>query len=331
MKLFAGQADSAYTGGLRSVLIVEHGRMPTTDYFVLPKAESLGVPITLLDSSRAEPSPAAFPAGTLVIFVRYVDSPWAKAASQARAAGRLAGIAYFMDDDLLDSRSWGPVPVKYSRKIKKLAPTAGWLRKHRVSLWVASRCLQEKYRELAPELIDPKPGEALFSRCAGTAVFYHGTASHLAEIQWLVPVIREVQSSCDDTSFEIFGDLSVNRLYRDIPRVSVLHPMGWENYRAHCARAELHIGLAPLLDNPFNAARSTTKFFDVVRCGAAGIYSNREPFRSFIRDRVDGFLADNDPALWARRIISLAKDPDLRRQVALNARQRALSLSHGHE
>ncbi|MGK3539499.1 hypothetical protein ACSLOP_30130, partial [Escherichia coli] len=34
------------------------------------------------------------------------------------------------------------------------------------------------------------------------------------------------------------------------------------------------IGLAPLLMSKFNAARGGVKFYDFVRMGAAGIYSN---------------------------------------------------------
>lgn len=321
--------EGSYQGELTSVLIIEHGRMPSTDYFVLPRAKLLSVPTRVIDSAAMAVPPATlFTAGTLVIFVRYVEFAWEKAVLRAKSAGLLAGMIYFTDDDLFDSKSWGNVPAKYSRKIKKIAPDLKWLTKHQVRLWVASRYLQEKYRDQAPELIAPCPEAALYRRLAGPKIFYHGTASHIDEINWLVPVIRLVQERCTDTTFEIIGDLSVNRLYRGIPRVTVLHPMSWDNYRDHCARADLQIGLAPLLDTPFNAARSTTKFFDMIRCGAVGIYSKREPFSSFIRHHQDGFLIENSPALWVDTIVSLASNPDLCCQIYQNARQRALAISN---
>jgi hypothetical protein len=306
--------------------------MPSTDYFVMPRARLMGVPISLVDSAKLTSPPAAlFAAGTLVIFVRYIEAAWGKAVLRAKSAGLLSGLIYFTDDDLFDPGSLRNVPAKYAGKIRKLAPALKWLAKHRVRLWVASRYLQEKYPDHAPELIFPCPEKTLYERLAGPKIFYHGTASHGDEINWLVPIIRQVQERCTDTAFEIIGDLAVNRLYRGIPRVAVLHPMSWDNYRAYCANADLQIGLAPLLDTPFNAGRSITKFFDVVRCGAIGIYSNREPFRSFIRDRQDGFLLENSPELWAETIVSLAKDPDLRARVYLKAQQRALDVSRGHD
>lgn len=322
--------EKIFPGGPTSVLIIEHGRMPSTDYFVLPRASSLGVPTRLVDSAAmANPPASLFAAGTLVVFVRYVEPAWGKAVLRAQSAGLLSGLIYFIDDDLFDSKSWGNVPTKYSRKIKKIAPGLKWLTKHQVKLWVASRYLREKYRDQTPELILPCPEESLYDRQSGPKIFYHGTASHIDEINWLTPIIRQVQERCAHTTFEIIGDLSINRLYRNIPRVSVLHPMSWDNYRAYCASADLQIGLAPLLDTPFNAARSTTKFFDMIRCGAVGIYSDREPFSAFIRNREDGFLVENSPALWVDTIVSLAQDPELRCRIYQNARQRALDISHG--
>jgi hypothetical protein len=319
------------TQAVTSILVVEHGRLPTTDYFVFPQALSCDVPVTLVDSVHTKPDRSILTAGTLVVFVRYIDDAWAKAVSPLNNAGFLSGLVYFMDDDLLDKDSWTAVPHKYVRKIKRLTPGVKWLQKHKVQLWVASDFLCKKYEFLGPIVINARPGPALYERHPATKIFYHGTASHVDELHWLVPVIRQVQENCPDTTFEIFGDLTVNRLYRDIPRVSVLHPMSWDNYRAHCARSEFHIGLTPLLDNKFNAARSTTKFFDMVRCGAVGVYSNRQPFCSFIRNCEDGFLVDNDPHCWVECITLLVNNPELRRRAVDSARHRALTISSGHE
>lgn len=39
--------------------------------------------------------------------------------------------------------------------------------------------------------------------------------------------------ACPQASFEIFGEHEIYKLYRDLPRVSVLHPMSWQNYLAY--------------------------------------------------------------------------------------------------
>jgi len=74
-----------------SICIIEHGRLPTTDYFILPAAVAVDVPVELIDSSQVKPPYSMFPAGTLVIFVRYVDDAWAKVTLRSKEAGLLAG------------------------------------------------------------------------------------------------------------------------------------------------------------------------------------------------------------------------------------------------
>jgi len=109
--------------------------------------------------------------------------------------------------------------------------------------------------------------------------------------------------------------------------VSVVHPMSWSNYLAYTGSVLRDIGLAPLLPDPFNAARGPTKFFDFARMNAMGIYSDVEPYRSFVRNGVDGVLLDNDPVIWVRTIRELADQPSRRRQMAEAARQRALAMA----
>ncbi len=145
----------------------------------------------------------------------------------------------------------------------------------------------------------------------------------------MLPVVREVLERAPESMFEIFGTAPVNRLYRGMPRVAVLHPMSWANYLAYSSAAPLDIGLAPLLPGGFNAARGHTKFFDFVRCGAVGIYSNVEPYASFVRDGVDGLLLPNEPAVWRDAILHLVRDDDRRRGMATAARERAWALAGG--
>ncbi|KPK47741.1 MAG: glycosyl transferase group 1 family protein, partial [Thiotrichales bacterium SG8_50] len=101
-----------------------------------------------------------------------------------------------------------------------------------------------------------------------------------------------------------------------------LHPMSWPNYHAYTSLGGLHIGLAPLLPGRFNAGRSSTKFFDFVRCGAVGIYSDTAPYAGFVRNGVDGLLVRNDPDAWVEAISTLARDGETRSRMAQTAAQR---------
>jgi glycosyltransferase involved in cell wall biosynthesis len=305
-----------------SVVVIEHGRMPSTDYFVVPYVTRLGLPVTVFNSTRGEVDTSALSPGALVVFVRYIDGEWAEAVRTAR--GPLAGVVLFMDDDLLDWRALRGLPWRYAYKIWRLTlRRRQWLKDVKARLWVSREHLAGRYASLNPLVIAATlTAEMTLSRPA-VRIAYHGTASHAAEIRWLVPIVRKVQEQCDNTFFEIFGRADVNRLYRGIERTAVLHPMSWPNYYAYTSLGGLDIGLAPLLPSRFNAGRSGTKFFDFVRCGAVGIYSDAVPYAGFVRNEVDGILVKNDSDAWVEAILRLARDDKTRKRMAKIATERA--------
>jgi len=131
------------------------------------------------------------------------------------------------------------------------------------------------------------------------------------------------------THVELFGDLTINRQFRHLPRLRILHPMGWENYLAETGYGRVDILLTPLLAEPFNAARAAVKLVDAARCGAAGLYSDREPYRGVIRNGIDGLLLDDDQDSWLAAIERLIAAPEERLRLAEAGRQRALQLSRG--
>jgi hypothetical protein len=73
------------------------------------------------------------------------------------------------------------------------------------------------------------------------------------------------------------------------------------------------------------------KLIDAARCGAAGLYSDRPPYRGFVRDGQDGLLLDDEPAHWLAAIERLITDPEERQRLAAGARCRALALAEGQQ
>ena len=130
--------------------------------------------------------------------------------------------------------------------------------------------------------------------------------------------MAEVQSRCNNCHFELFGDAAVKKMFRAIPRVSVMHAMSWPDYLAWSSSEKRDISLAPLMAGQFNAARGPTKFFDYTRMQAAGIYSNVAPYKGFINDGIDGLLLENEPKHWVEAILALVSDPE-KRNAIMNA------------
>lgn len=301
--------------------IVEEKWNPSTDYFVLPELGKGEGEVVRANFSQC-PTPDELD-GATVVFVRYVPKAWARLVESVRP--RLKSLIIFLDDDLLDVKASAGLSWSYRLKLLRLtAFRKRWLREQGVELWVSTPFLVEKYREWGPRLILPTPISETPSLTR--RFFYHGTASHLAEIHWLRPIVEAVVRNDEKFSFEIIGDHEINRLYRDIPRVTVTHPMSWTSYQEFLAIPGRHIGLAPLLDQPFNRGRTYTRFFDITRCGAVGVYPQDGIYTEVVTDGVEGRLVEQRPEAWVEAILEIGEDESRRQKMLSNAQTRIARL-----
>jgi len=238
-----------------------------------------------------------------------------------------------MDDDLLDWAVLFNIPLPYALRLWYKATSK---RKQILSscaeLWVSTPYLAKKYSAFNPRLLRPVASGLLLERSWITSsnsefstlsqssdvvrICYHGTWSHRDDMIWLAPVISEVQRRCSNAVFEVIGGARVSRIFRGIPRVTVLPTMSWPDYLKHTQTVHQDIGLAPLRDTLFNRGRGPIKFFDYARAGAVGVYSAGPAFSGFVADGVDGFVLENDHSLWIEKIVELVNFPQLRHQMA---------------
>lgn len=301
--------------------LVEEQVNPSTDFFLRQALSTSN--LHCVRCAFTELPAASELRDATVLFVRYVPTAWARLI--ARERGRLRRLIFFMDDDVLDVRASAGVPWRYRLKLVALAARrARWLRQQNAEIWVSTPWLQNKYARSRPRLVQPA---ALTLPDDVRRVFYHGSASHMVEIRWLRSVIETALQQDDRLAFEIVGGRSVNRLFRGLPNVCVVNPMKWPAYQAFLALQGRHIGLAPMLDAPFNLARSCTKFFDITRAGAVGIYSSNSVCTAAVRHEVEGLVLDLDQDAWAEAILGLARDEALRQRLLRNAQTRQGELS----
>jgi len=303
------------------VYLLDEQANPSTDYFVMPALKSAGSRIERC--GFADPPARERLAGSVVVLVRYVPPAWARLIETARKD--LSGLVFFMDDDVLDWRASAGMPWRYRIKLARLAAwRRNWLQRQKTELWVSTPWLAEKYAAWQPRLVEPAPLAAPAGACR---VFYHGSASHGAEIRWLKPVIAEVLRRDEGVLFEIVGGREVWSLYRDLPRVTVVHPMKWPTYQAFLAMPGRDIGLVPLLDLPFNRARACTKFFDITRSGAVGIYSPGSACDALVRNGVEGMVVPLEREAWVEAILQLAGDQRLRLSMLKAAQDKQATIS----
>lgn len=298
---------------MSNIFLIEERPNPTTDLYLLPKLMAKGVtPVKL--SLKEIPSPDKLEGATL-IFIRYVSREWMQCVDQH--GHKLSGVVFFMDDDLFDRSASKGTPLRYRFKLSRLsASRQKWLKKMGAELWLSTTHLMEKYADWNPVHVYPR---AMVKPQSLVRVFYHGSASHRREISWLYKVMAQVLERDTRICFEIIGDKGVNQKYRSLPRTHILHPMDWPSYKALISQPGRHIGLAPLLDEPFNHARSYTKYFDITRAGAVGIFAKQSQFSEVVEDHRNGILLDMDEKQWVDAILTLASNEPLRNKLYANA------------
>ena len=308
-----------------STLVLTSGASASFTYLVEPHLGQEASPLCVVDITSDTARSLDWSQYKKAVVVRYAPDWLMHALRQFQRAG--GQVVYFMDDDLMDPAALSGLPPNYRRRITAQA-TAQRRKIEAIctEYWVSTPHLARKYAAWSPKVLVPvAPAEEL-RRITRVSVCYHGTSSHMAELEWLKGVVATLHAKSQCLNFEVFGDHATNRLFRSLPRIAVLHPMSWNNYLDYTASISRDIGLAPLLPSQFNDARGPTKFFDFVRMGAVGLYSDVSPYRGFIRDGVDGILLPNDPDLWVEAIVSLAQDTPRRQRMAAGARERALAL-----
>ena len=306
--------------------VVHERENPTTDYYLRPRLRRHPDVEVFWHRFDAVP-PAAELADATIIFVRYIPALWRRLVEGCRS--RLRRLIFLMDDDLLDRSATEGLPVLYRWKILRLATwQRGWLERMRAELWVSTPFLAEKYADMGARVVPPLP---LVEQAPPPCVFSHATASHHAELEWLRPVIEQVLERKPEIGFELTGDRRITRFYRDIPQVTVTPPTPWVTFRRFSEVPGRRIGLAPVLDTPFNRARSPTRFFDITRAGAVGLYSETGPCRSLVAHNVEGLLLPNQPAQWAAAVLNLIEDEPRRLSLLTAARARIERLAFGKD
>ena len=315
--------------GERGVLL-HQGAGSTIDHFLRGPLERLETRLVELDSGLGPTldSLETLRAAHWVVVVRYLPRRWLRALDEVRKGG--ATLIYLMDDDLLDPDLLAELPPAYRRRVReRITAQRGRVPGLFDRIWVTSAVLERRYGQLGAVRLPLCPHPSLLLARPRLQLAYLGTSVHQREFAWLRDLLSVLQERQDHTHVDLFGDLTINRQFRDLPRVRVLHPMTWPSYLAETGPGRVDILLTPLLESPVNAARAPVKFIDAARCGAAGLYSDRPPYRGFIRHGVDGLLLGDQQRDWLEAIEQLIEDGEARRRLAEEGRRRALELSRG--
>ena len=301
----------------KRILVFTKGRNASFDYYIPARLKALGLPyeVRCIDKDRFD---GIDPDGLLVVICRYLrlrHANWI-----ARNRRNLAGVAYFVDDDIAALVADAQNDPGYRLYLACLAilPMTILNRGLITHLWASTDALASVLDAQrggavlfppAPVIADhlplgrPRPRPAL-------KIAYHATRSHHREHAFLVPVMEEVLRLRPQVRFEVMAKDKEARLWSKaaipVGRMRVLPPMAWPQYYRYSREEGADIALMPLLDGLANDSRADTKLIDCCRMGAAAVLSDAAPYR---HHRDSGcVMVRNSPRQWVEALLGLIDD-----------------------
>ncbi|WP_311950711.1 glycosyltransferase family protein [Halomonas piscis] len=251
-----------------------------------------------------------------------------------RERGAFGHIRYLIDDDLAAAALDESLPAAYRERMARAAAQQPRLLALADEVVACSTLLAGRLHEqhgnvrvMTPPLISALPDLAHFAEdpSAGEPwrIGFHGTRAHLADLARIAPALMALQRERDDTALELMLGQHAPIELAELPRTHCPVPLSWPKFRDYQARHRIHIGLAPLLDTPFNRGKSFIKFLDIAAMGGVGVYANRAPYTEIVEHGVNGLLVDDDPDEWRRCLAWLLDHPGEARAMAQAAAETA--------
>ncbi|MDG9925376.1 MULTISPECIES: glycosyltransferase [unclassified Pseudomonas] len=167
--------------------------------------------------------------------------------------------------------------------------------------------------ELADKHIQPK------KRASSNFVVGYAGSYKATELEIIEKSVLDLCSKRPDIRFEFIGGIT-ERL-RGLNNVQWFP--GFDDYHEFIKfkiSRQWDLGLAPLLDSPFNASKTNNKFREYGGCGIVGLYSNVSPYRESVIHRETGYLTNNDVASWTNAIVAAAENPAQRLKISAVAK-----------
>ena len=264
---------------------------------------------------------------TTLIFSRVTASRVLQFASLARESG--VPVIFHLDDDLLD------VPIqlgaaKYRRyhQPERLQTLRDGLNAADL-VYASTSELADRLRshgitsEVVAGDIYPSVETSQFSEplpATGPVIGYMGTGGHQEDLEIVVPALIRLMTDMPTLRFETFGSIPpVEQLARFGSRYAHHDAfMPYEQFTAALAGLGWWIGLAPLLDIPFNRCKADTKWLEYSVAGVPVVASNLAPYRRAAAS--GGCLLADTVAEWTEALATLVRDAGRRRSLVAAAR-----------
>lgn len=242
---------------------------------------------------------------------------------------------YFIDDNLIEIPADIPELLQSSHAQTATIETRKQLLQMVNFIWSSTPSLTAQLQPLLPQktfistayppyltgLINPppKPHPSPTPQAQALTLGYMGSKGHNDDLESVADAIAATLSSHPLIRFETFGTVSMpNRLLQFGSRVKHHRPVGrYDQFLNYLAKLNWRIGLAPLIDHPFNRCKSPVKYLEYTACHIATIAARSGVYEPYIESGKNGILVEDN---WQEMINDLIANPQQCAELVSQAR-----------
>lgn len=267
----------------------------------------------------------------IIVTQRYAI-PDLKTADRLKAHARAtqATLLYDIDDDLLHIAPTHPEAAV----LRPLAKVVRRMLAHADVAWASTPLLAQSLASVRPDIAVVPNGldERIWLAPRLTGARAHeaarilcmGTTTHNQDFALVAPALARLKEEfAGSVEIDVLG-MTNDPLPAGLNRIGPSH-IGTQSYPGfvHWLSSQLRgwdIGLAPLLETPFNLCKSSIKAMDYAALGMAVLASDMPVYQGSLADGPAGQLVPNDPRAWYSALNWLIRDGGLRRSMAAGSR-----------
>ena len=203
-------------------------------------------------------------------------------------------------------------------------------------VWLSTQTLAERLSSVRPDavVVENRLDERIWThsppprpfRDEPVRILCMGTTTHDQDFAMIEPALSRLKEEFGArVAIDILGMTSKDLLPAGLNRISppIYATRSYPGFVHWLSSAQpaWHIGLAPLLDTPFNRCKSPIKAMDYAAMGMAVLASNMPVFQRTIADGPAGRLVPNQPHAWYAALAWMVRDQELRRSIAGRSRE----------
>lgn len=235
-------------------------------------------------------------------------------------------IVYEIDDNIFDVSENSP-SYQYWFPGSPLFEVAELFLKNVDAITTTTPALAEVFRQyndnvyVLPNSQDPDDwaGQATQPKSDQVVIGWAGGHSHYDDLKAIAPAIKKILKKHNNVIFRVIGTLPdfLENVKGVEFRTDAVHASRWPS---KLAELNFDIGLAPVVNRPFNRGKSNIKWQEYSMLEIPTIASSIGTYDAIEHMRT-GILTNNDPKEWLKAIDLLVTNPYLRKSLGQEAKR----------